>query len=45
MQIGEEKSGSKKLEELSDEGAVGGAGRSKSCVWVRSPKRITDCEW
>ena len=31
--------------ELEGDGVVGGAGRSKYCIWVRSPGGVTDCEW
>ena len=31
--------------ELGDDGAAGGAGRSKYCVWLRFPDGVMDHEW
>ena len=43
--MGEGRPESEELEELSGEGAAGGAGRSKYCIWVRSSEGVTDHEW
>ena len=37
---GDEESG-----ELGGDGVVGSAGRSKYCIWIRSPDGITDHKW
>ena len=31
--------------ELEGDGATGGASRSKSCVWIRSPNGVADHKW
>ena len=43
--MGKGKLESKELEQLCGKGALGGAGRSKYCIWVRPPKGIADCKW
>ena len=45
MQMGEwDESGGKESGELGGDGAVGGAGRSKYCIWIGSPNGVIDHE-
>ena len=37
--------GSKESGDLGGDGAVGGTGRSKYCIWIRSPNGVTDHKW
>ena len=35
---------SKESGKHSDEGAAGDVGRSRYCIWVRSPEGVADCK-
>ena len=43
--MGERKSGSEELGELGGEAPAGDVGRSKDCVWIRSPEGVVDYKW